>query len=537
MISLIATQDPRQDLGMIAQVLMGQGFVQQPASERAKNSNALVFYTENKSDTITMKFYQDIGTLRVEAQGALAEKIVLALGQYMEALTAQTVAELFDAAQSDMERRIYAILLVLAYPNAAMAMRGLHDKYIKNGNDATREGIVQGFAFLETPDVGVALESIEAEFKGLPLAALCRRGIDSLSERGVIRESLGSFSAKIRAMVDTNAAEALALLEKYCEDNPDAAALRALHARLLVKLGRTEEATALLASIELDAPDAPEAFVERAKIREAQKYVDQAMRDIQCAMTCDPSNEEAQLIYRRLCMFEQQDSATDDQKLIEYTRALDENPDDAGLLCQRAECLMRLGEYEKAKNDALHIKKVAPNDQRLPRLLGEAWLCLGMLGCALEQASIAQKTFMANEQVAASLLKVRVFMALNRIEAARHALRELPPEIACSPEVVLYSGILSEIEGKGDEAARQYSSLSAGEMDDIIRHMPPRLYVDVPKLRDHIGDSVPPVHAPLENVLDQEMPDPYFKRCDQCGALTMGRRTFCKECGSATFFN
>ena len=536
MITLIASQVPQQDLGMIAQILMGQGFAQQPASERKKESHALVFMTADKANVMTMKFYQDIGTLRVETKGALADKIALALGQYMEALTAESVAELFEASQSDMERRIYAILLVLAYPNAIDAMGALHDKYITNGNDATREGIIQGLAFLETPDVGIALESLEAEFKGQPLADLCRRGIDALSERGLIRESLGSFIAKIRAMIDTQAADALALIDKYSEDNPDADALRALKARALIKLGRVDEATELLVNIDLSDPDAPEAFVERAKLREAQKFVDQAMRDIQCAMTCDPSNEEAMVIYRRLAMLASQNEASDEEKLVDFTNALEENPDDVGLLCQRAECLIKLGEYEKARCDAVHAKKVAPNDQRVPLLLGEALLRLGRLGSALEQASIAQKQYMPNQQLEAFMLKVRVFMAINRLASAHHALLELPPEIAESPVARLYSSLLAELSGHVDEAKAGYDQLSAGDIDDILRHLPVRIYVDAPELRKRAGDALSAVHAPLSCTLDQEAADPYFKRCDQCGALTMGRRTYCKECGSSTFF-
>ncbi len=537
MITLIPSQMPQQDLGMIAQVLMGQGFVQQPASERKRESPAIVFYTEDKSNIVTMKFYQDIGTLRVETRGAAADKIAVAMGQYMEAMTVASLTDLFDASQSDMERRVYAILLVLAYPSALDALAALHEKYIKNGSEATREGIVQGFAFLETPDVGDALESIEAEFTGQPIAVLCRKGIDALSARGLIKESLASFMNKIRGMVDDKAAEAVTMIDKYCENNPDAPALRALKARALIVLGKSDEASALLAQIDLSDPDAAEAFVERAKLREAGRFVEYALRDIQCALALEPENEEAAVICRRLSMLATQKESSDEEKLAEYTKALEENAEDANLLCQRAECLLHLGEFEKARADAIHARKLSANDPRLPLILGEAYLGMRWLGSALEQATTAQRVFAASQRVEASLLKVRVFMAINRIDAARHALRELAPEIQLESAVRLYAGILEELLGNANEARAIYAELTADEMSAVLRTQTPCLYVNLPVLREFASADVPAISEQPAVELDKEPMDPYFKRCDACGALTMARRTLCKECSNATFFS
>ena len=535
MITLIPSQLPQQDLGMIAQVLMGQGFVQQPASERAKDSHAIVFYTQDKTNTVTIKFYQEVGTLRIETIGDIANKLAGALAQYMEAMTIDSLTSLFDEAQSDVERRVYALLLVLAYPDAMSAYTAMREKYLVNGNNATREGMVQGFAILETPDVGQVLEAIEAEFKGQDIATLCRRDIDALSERGLIRESLGSFIAKIRALIPDNSQEALSLIEKYCDGNPDADALRALKCRALIAMGKTAEAENLLANISLNDPDAPEAFIERAKLRETNHFIDQALKDIQCALACTPSDEEAQLVYKRLSMLANQREASDEEKLTQYTQALDAAPDDANLLCQRAQSLLNLGEYEKARADALHARKVSPNDPRLPALLCETYLAMGWLGSALEQASIAQKVFLPTQRVHASFLKVRVFLALNRIESARHALRELPQDLQTEPEYALYQGIIAELL-QTDDADAAYACLDKTRADAILRHDKPRFYHDVPRLRHLLPDAVPPIHAPLDKPLDQEPTDPYFKRCDACGALTMARRTFCKECSNASFF-
>lgn len=536
MITLIPSQLPQQGLGMIAQVLMGQGFVQQPASERSKESPAIVFYTSDKANTVTIKFYQDIGTLRLETKGAIADKIAGALAQYLEAMTIESLTGLFDEAQSDMERRVYTILLVLAYPDAMTAYAAMRDKYLTKGNDATREGMIQGFAFLETPDVGQVLEAIEAEYKGQELATLCRKGIDSLSERGLIRESLGSFTAKIRAMISDQPQEALALIDKYCENNPDAAALRALKCRLLVAVGKATEAEQLLATISPEDPDAPEAFLERAKLRETNHFIDQAMKDIQCSLACDPTDEEAQLVLKRLSLLAGQKESSEEEKLAHYTEALEATPDDANLLCQRSQSLLKLGEYEKARADALHARKVSPNDQRIPLLLCEAYLGLGWLGSALEQASLAQKVFVPAQRKASAFLKVRTFLALNRPESARHALRELPPELQQEPEYAFYQGILGELLGDEAEARSAYARLERIEADTILRRDKPRFYQDLPLLRQCLPDAVLSIHAPLAKPLDQEPTDPYFKRCDACGALTMARRTFCKECSNATFF-
>lgn len=536
MITLIPSQLPQQDLGMIAQVLMGQGFVQQPASERSRESRAIVFYTADKANIVTIKFYQEIGTLRIETVGDVANKIAGALAQYMEAMTIDSLTGLFDAAQSDMERRVYAILLVLGYPDATTAYEAMHDKYITQANEATREGVVQGLTFLEAPDVGQVLEAMEAEFKDQPLATLCRRGIDALSERGLIRESLGSFTAKIQAMLPDHASEALTRLEQYCDGNPDADALRALRCRALVAMGNVSEAEKLLSSISLQDPDAPEAFLERAKLRETNHFIDLALKDIQCALACMPDNEEARLVHKRLSMLAEQRGASEEEKLAHYTQALEASPDDANLLCQRAQSLLQLGEYEKARADALHARHTSPNDQRIPALLCEACLAMGWLGSALEQASLAQKVFVPTQHVHAAFLKVRVFFALNRPEAARHALRELPPEMQAEPEYALYLGLTSELLGANDEAQSAYTHLDMAQADHILRRDKPRLYKDTPILRKRLPDAVPAIHAPLEKPLDQEPTDPYFKRCGACGALTMARRTFCKECAHASFF-
>ena len=335
---LIASQMPQQELGIIAQLLMSQGYKQQPASERPKSTSSITFETADKTNAVEIKYYQEIGALRLELTGETSQKIGAALAQYMETLSPDRIDELFGQAQSDMERRIYAILLVLAYPDGITAMDAIRDKYFVKGNEATREGIVQGFAFLETPDVGIPLEEIEKACKGQNIAILARRAIDGLSERGIIKESIESFQNKVMALIDDNPKAALELIEKY-ENGTPVAEIRALHAKALRLLGKNDEAYKLLEQISITQPDAVDAYCERALLRETAGATSQAMSDIQAALACDPNCPLALEIHKRLSLVHNHAAASVEDRIAQYSQALEATPDDVNLLCQRAECL------------------------------------------------------------------------------------------------------------------------------------------------------------------------------------------------------
>lgn len=70
---LIASQMPQQELGIIAQLLQSQGYKQQPADKR--KAPLIHFETEDKANGVIIKFYQDIGALRLELRGTLSQKI------------------------------------------------------------------------------------------------------------------------------------------------------------------------------------------------------------------------------------------------------------------------------------------------------------------------------------------------------------------------------------------------------------------------------------------------------------------------------
>ena len=531
---LIASQMPQQELGIIAQLLMSQGYKQQPASERPKNTASIAFETADKTNVVEIKFYQEIGALRLELTGETSQKIGAALAQYMETLPPDRIGELFDQAQSDMERRIYAILLVLAYPDGIAAMDAIRDKYFVKGNEATREGIVQGFAFLETPDVGVPLEEIEKACKGQNIATLARRAIDGLSERGIIKESIESFINKVVALIDDNPKSALELIEKY-ENGSPVAEIRALHAKALRLLGQNDAALALLDRISIADPDAVDAYCERALLRETSGAVSQAMSDVQAALACDANCAAALEIHKRLSLVHSHAASSVEDRIAQYSQALEANPDDVNLLCQRAECLIETHQFNEALKDLNDAQKLAANDLRLPKLLCDAYMGKHWYGYALEQASKAQKVHVSTLETVSWLLKPKVFVAMNLPAKALDAIHAIPAELREYEIVMLCTAIVHEILGHTDEARAIYDEL-LGDLGPIVEALDLTFYQDMPLLRAHAESYHLVIAAPPASPLGDEPVDPFFKRCDACGALTMKRRTYCKDCNNGTFF-
>ena len=529
---LIASQMPQQELGLIAQLLQTQGFAQ--ARDEKAHPGVLVFRTEDKANTVVIRFYQEVGAIRLELTGTVSEQIGMALGQYMPPLTASQLEEIYAQADSDTYRRIYAMLMVLTYANATDAMAAMYMTYFANAGEATREGVIQGLAFLESPDVGPELEKIEKAFKGQPIADLARKAIDGLSERGLVRESTESFRAKVLAMLDENPKSALELIEKYEKDAP-APELRALHARALRLLGNLESAGSLLARIDAADPDSVEAWCERALLHESAGLLKDAMFDVETALKEDPDNAEASAILKRIGLLINQAESSDDDRLAHLTQALDASPDDVNLRCQRGECLLSLGRADDALTDLLTAQKASPNDPRLPLLLCETYLAKGFLGFALDYATRAQKSHVATQEIAAWLLKPRVFLAIGLPEKALGAIHEMPAPVRAMPESLLCEAIVEEQIGHSEESESLYRLIGdgAGLAFESLR---PRLYADLPILRKYLGVNSLTLCTRPEKPLDKEPLDPFFKRCDACGALTMQRRTFCRECSNGSFF-
>ncbi len=531
-VMLIASQMPQQELGLIAQLLQSQGFSRrQPSSPQS--APALTFADAGGANVAVLKFYQDIGALRLELSGDVSLKIGAALGQYMEPLTADRLAECYQNSNADMDRRICAILLVLTFPDAASAMNALRKTYFDEANDAAREGIVQGLAFLETPDAGAQLEILERDFKDTPIAKLCRKAIDGLSDRGIIRESITSFKQKIAGIVEQNPKSALDSVEKY-DPQGQVAELRALRAKALRLLGRNAEAADLLAQISAGDPDAADAWCERALAREAQGFAEGALSDAQSALSADPQNALAQDICNRLGLAIGDGNAEDGDRRAKLDALIRQSPDDPNLRIQRAELLLETTP-EAAADDLKIAQKYAPNDPRLPLLLSKAWYAMRRLGAALEQAAIALKTHTPTQETDALLMKPRVCIAIGDPQSALNAIRDIPQEQRENPAIVFCTAIIFEMLGRSDEAEAFYKT-HADKIRNLFDIVRPRLYADLPLLRAALGADRLAVEPKPASPLDLEPVDPLFKRCKSCGALTIKRRTQCRECACSEFF-
>lgn len=536
-VMLIASQIPQQELGLIAQLLQSQGYTRK--TTEPKGAPELIFTTDDGNNTVTIKFYQDIGALRLELIGDTSLRIGAALGQYLESLSAERIGEFFEKSTSDMERRIYAILCVLTYPDAKTAMRHMRKSYIDDASDATREGVIQGLAFLETKDVGEQLEILERDFKETNLAKLCRKAIDGLSERGVIRESIASFIQKIQKIIDENPKLALENIEKYLSQGEEPK-LRALHAKALHSLGRNDEALNLLTSIDISDPDASDAFCQRALLRETQGFPQNALQDAQSALVVDPQNKIAQEIFNRLRLTLSQNHASNDDKRTQLDKLLQTTPDDPNLRIQRAQCYCDMGNdsddnAQKAIDDLKHAQKFAPNDPRLPLLLAKAYRAKRYLGSALEQATIAQKIHAPSQNLDAWLIKPLILLAIDDPSAALNAIHEIPTDVRILPAVALCTAIIDERLGRNEEAETLYTPLK-NDLAALFNALSPTLYDDLPILRRAMSVDTLPLSPRPKTPLDLEPTDPLFKRCKSCGALTIKRRTQCRECGSTEFF-
>ena len=531
-IFLMATQMPQQELSIIVQVLQTQGF-ERPDDSKT-HPGVFVFETKDKANSVTIRFYQEIGAMRLELRGPVSRQIGQAIGQYMPPLTITELQDIYNQSNSSREKVFATMLMVLAYPDATSAMAAMHEKYFDHVDDNLQSSFVQGLAFMESPDVGVVLEQIEKDHKGEPIAELTRKAIDGLSAQGIIRESTESFKHKILGMIDEHAKEALELIEKYEADLP-APEIRALHAKVLRVLGKLSEANELVKTILPEDPDLIEALCERALLLESSGHIAAAQNDVESALRLDPANAEASEILKRLSLVLNEAQSSDDDKLKRYTQALEATPDDVNLRCQRGECLLNLNRAEDALIDIKTASKLAPNDPRIPLLMAECYLSLGMLGSALDYATKAQKNHVPTQELAAWLIRPRVFMAIGLPEKALSAIHEIPAEIREQPTIQLCQGIVLEQLGQTADAENYYSNVG-NLIKDYYTSLQAKLYTDLPILRKHLKIDKLTLSPKPEKILDKEPVDPFFKRCDNCGALTMKRRTFCKECNHNSFF-
>ena len=124
---------------------------------------------------------------------------------------------------------------------------------------------------------------------------------------------------------------------------------------------------------------------------------------------------------------------------------------------------------------------------------------------------------------------------MNLPERAMSAVHEIPAELRDDPLIVLGTGIIHEMLGQTDEASACYAACGQA-ITRLFAVLRPHLYTDLPLLRTALGGNLPLSGSAPTSPLGDEPADPFFKRCDTCGALTMKRRTYCKECSNGTFF-
>ena len=532
-ILLIPSQMPQQELAMVAQLLQTQGYIQQSEEERKKNVHEIVFHTQDKANAVSMKFFQELGVLRLEFKGELSIRISMALTQYLEPLSVDAIVKYLDEVNSDMERRVYMVLLTIAFQDATAAYMYCDKKYLSGDNEAMREGFIQGVAFLETPDAGPVLEELEKKFAGKPTAELARKAINALSERGLITESVQSLKTKIEACIDDNPQSALDILDKC---NPMPPQLRYLRAKALRLLHKTDEAFALLKNISGNEPDAAQAFAERAILHEQNGELAAAHDDILDALTLDAQNPAFRTVYDRLELILKQQNASAEQRVRQLTQAIERAQGDPNLLFQRAECYLSMNQPHDAIQDLKGAERLAPNDPRLPAMKAEADLQQEYFGSALYNATIARKTFAPSARIQAQLLKPRVFFALNNPHAALNLLRELlNTDPDCFP-ARFGVAIALELLGDKEKAIKTLATIPSGELENCIRTLRPVVYEEIPVTQEFCGKHHIDILPKPEHPMGKEPSDPLFKRCCQCGALTMKRRTFCKDCSNNQFF-
>ncbi|GMI94145.1 tetratricopeptide repeat 14 [Hibiscus trionum] len=146
----------------------------------------------------------------------------------------------------------------------------------------------------------------------------------------------------------------------------------ALKAEALLKLLRHQDADeALLGGPNFDVDDLNKYFgpignanllVVRAQVDMAAGRFDEALEAIQRAVNLDPNNREASSVMRKArAVAEARSSGNEHFKASKFSEActayvqgLDHDPHNSVLLCNRAACWSKLGQFEKAIEDCTH---------------------------------------------------------------------------------------------------------------------------------------------------------------------------------------
>ncbi len=533
-ILLIASQQPQQELGLLAQLLGSQGYTPQQPDPKSKQSRAVVFSTADDQANAVLRLYPDLGVLRLALRGGNAEELAQAIASYLPVVPFDTIMTQIEKGRTRAEQRIFAILLILSFPSASPAMQAIGQQMLAAGPDEIRQGIIQGLAFLESPDVGPELEKIAQDFAGQATAELAEKAMEQLVERGLIVESPASVTKRAADLVLSHPDQALALLDGLDPAQPPPPQAILVRGQALRALGHFAQA---IAALQQPPPGewAARCLLERALAHEQSGDITAAAEDIGDARALAPGVEAIENAFARIALAAEQGGDSPDQRLAKLDAAILAQPEDGALRLQRATAYLAAARCADAQADLAVAAKHAATDPRLPTLQAEAHLGAGHLGAALYAASLAAKTFAPQQERQALLLRSRVFFALDEARRALAAARDVVNKHPEWAEAWLAVGLALEGLGEEERAQSAYEqALQREAASAAVGRLQPRLYRATPLWTRCSGDTLPQQPAPARKS-GAEAVDPLFKRCLDCGTLTIQRRTSCKSCSSRDF--
>ncbi|MDX9721457.1 MAG: hypothetical protein RBU37_11975 [Myxococcota bacterium] len=530
---LIPTANPNQEVGALLRLLEMQGLTQKERDNRQMTENIWSFASADGANRASLRLYLELGASRLELAGPMADELIQQIGMYLPSLSFEAILGQLSSARTRGEQRLFVLFLVLAYPNATAMMQHVGEQLMEAGPDELREGLIQGLVMLETDDVGAYLEAFEASYHEGPLHETIVKAMEMLEERGSLRLSPETVAKKAAALLPAEPAKALETVEKALQKGNSAPALELVKAQALRLLGRLSDAAALLQHVP-DGPLAALFYLERAQVYEQLGDVSTAGGDFERALKLNPKLEAAKAGLGRTAIAKQQGNLPPAERLAKLDKAL-ANKEDAQLRVQRAELLIALARFEEALQDLAAAAKLEAADPRLPTLKGLAELGAQRYGEALRSAVLARKSAPAYLERAAASLLGRVYLAMDEAGRAASAFGESLGTHPEWPELAFGRGIALELLGHTEKADAMYAqALKAADAAQLQGLLAAMVYAPLPAWQARTQVSLAQSTRPEHKAGLSKM-DPLFKRCLQCGSLSIERRTTCKECGSRDF--
>ncbi|XWS41549.1 hypothetical protein CRYUN_Cryun17cG0091400 [Craigia yunnanensis] len=200
----------------------------------------------------------------------------------------------------------------------------------------------------------------------------------------------------------------------------------ALKAEALLKLRRHQEANeALLKGPNFNVDDCTKYFgpignanllVVRAQVDMAAGRFDDALAAIQRAVRLDSNNKEANSVMRKARAVAASRSIGNEhfkaskfsEACVVYGEGLDHDPHNSVLLCNRAACRSKLGQYEKAIEDCTHALNVRPGYSKARLRRANCNSKLGKWEASIQDYKILQGETPDNEEVKRGLSQAQM---------------------------------------------------------------------------------------------------------------------------------